>query len=416
MSCEGNAEQASCGHQEQLLCGARVAIDPWHAVRATLWLRNGKIEAVLPGDEPPTAIARSVRTIDLRDHLILPGLINAHDHLQFGMFPRLGQGPYPSWREWARDIYRPHEPPLRALLDFPKEDRLWWGAIRNALSGVTTVCHHDASQSLFAGGSLPVTVHSNFGWAHSLDDENWFERYSQTPRGRPFIVHCAEGLDAKSRREAAKLERRAGLDSHVVLVHAVGISRRDWLKVRAAGAWIVWCPSSNLHILGRTLARDLLMSYPSIALGSDSPISAAGDLLNEIDLARQLFELQPDLLYRMVTTRAAQLLRLAAHAGTISAGGAADLLLVNDRGLSPCESLVRLAREDIAAVLHEGRISVASDQFYARQEEASRLFLCPLEHCGLRWHVAAPEEVLNSCRLPVDPGSLRETSRELTNQ
>ena len=33
-------------------------------------------------------------TIDLQDYLILPGLINSHDHLEFNLFPRLGHGPY----------------------------------------------------------------------------------------------------------------------------------------------------------------------------------------------------------------------------------------------------------------------------------------------------------------------------------
>ena len=50
----------------------------------------------------------------------MPGLINAHDHLEFNLFPRLGRGPYPNAGEWARDIYHPDRSPIREQLRVPK--------------------------------------------------------------------------------------------------------------------------------------------------------------------------------------------------------------------------------------------------------------------------------------------------------
>ncbi|MGA3080385.1 MAG: amidohydrolase family protein [Terracidiphilus sp.] len=393
---------------DYILSGARVALEPWRTVRATLLVRSGKIEAVLPGKMLPAGLPKSVRIVDLKDHLILPGLINAHDHLHFGIFPRLGHGPYPSWREWAEEIYHPEEQPLLDLLKIPKETRLWGGAIHNAFAGVTTVCHHDAPHALLASKALPVNVHANDGWAHSLDDREWTSRYEQTPADQRFIVHFAEGTDAQSYREAARLEREVNLNERLVLVHAVGVSTLDWLKLRAAGVWIVWCPTSNLHILGHTLARGLLLSYPSIALGSDSPISAAGNLLDELQAARTLLDIPPDLLYRTVTTRAAWLLRLTEHRGAIVAGGAADLLITRDNGLPPCESLCTLSRSDIAAVMHGGEVTVASNEFLSQLDQAAQSRLFPLQCHGQRWHVAAPPEVLNlyAEKLHREPSSL----------
>ncbi len=398
-----------------VLSGARVAIDPGHALRAVLLLRNGKIEAILPGDEPPAGLLDFGDRIDLKDHLILPGLINVHDHLHFGLFPKLGRGPYPSWREWGNDIYRPQEPPLRALLEIPKETRLWWGILRNLLSGSTTVCHHDRTHPLLSDPAIPLTVHSAFGWAHSLDDLDWKERYARTPDAWPFIVHCAEGLDGRSRREAAKFKRGARLDDRAVFVHAVGIPRRDWLVLRAAGVWIVWCPTSNLHILGRTLRRDLLLTYPSIALGSDSPISAAGDLLDELQAARAMYDLPPELLYRMVTTRAARLLRLPPQYGSIASGGPADLLVVRDSGLTPSDCLATLSRADIAAVLHQGSVSVASSEFHRQQDGLLQVLNGSVARYGCRWHVAVPPDVL-AIQTPHGCEAKAAEFTEVTNQ
>jgi cytosine/adenosine deaminase-related metal-dependent hydrolase len=71
------------------LSGARVALTATHAERIDLGIRGSRI---LPFDSAPD---KSIE-FDLTGHLLLPGLINAHDHLEFNLFPRLGRGPYPN--------------------------------------------------------------------------------------------------------------------------------------------------------------------------------------------------------------------------------------------------------------------------------------------------------------------------------
>jgi len=60
--------------------------------------------------------------MDLAGHLILPGLINAHDHLEFNLYPRLGRGPYPNAGSLGRvTSYHPRESPIREQLAIPKK-------------------------------------------------------------------------------------------------------------------------------------------------------------------------------------------------------------------------------------------------------------------------------------------------------
>lgn len=210
---------------------------------------------------------------------MLPGLINAHDHLHFSLFPRLGNGPYANATEWARDIYHPDQDPIRRHLEVPKHLRLIWGGLRNLCAGVTTVCHHDEYHPIF-DADFPVRVVKDFGWAHSLEfSDDVRARFDSTPPEKPFVIHLGEGVDECAAREVFKLQELGVLDHRTVLVHAVGLNAQGWELVRRTGAAVIWCPRSNLFTLGRTLQPP--PGVP-LALGTDSSLTTEGDLLDEI--------------------------------------------------------------------------------------------------------------------------------------
>ena len=238
--------------------------------------------------------------VDLSGYRILPGLINAHDHLEFNLFPRLGSGPYPNATKWAEDIYKPTEPPVSDHLRVPKRVRLMWGGLKNLLSGVTTVCHHNPYDPVFDEDGFPVRVVKRFGWAHSLRfSTDIAEQFRATPEDWPFVIHLGEATDSEGSQEIYRLDEMGVLTDRTVLVHAVALDRAGLDLVRRRGASIVWCPSSNLFTLGRTLdagARD------GVALGTDSALTGAGDMLDELEVAGGD--------YRMVSCNASHILRL----------------------------------------------------------------------------------------------------------
>lgn len=217
--------------------------------------------------------------LDLHGLHIFPGHVNAHDHLEFALFPRLGYGPYPNATAWSRDIYHPERSPLAEHLEVPKRARLLWGGLRNLLAGVTTVCHHNPYESIF-DDHFPVRVVKNYGWAHSLEfEEDVRGRFDATPSDAPFLIHAAEGTDAAASREVFELDRLGCLAANTVLIHAVALDDAAWQLVRARGASVITCPRSNLFTLGRT-AR--VPDDIPVALGTDSSLTTQGDFLDEL--------------------------------------------------------------------------------------------------------------------------------------
>ncbi len=220
--------------------------------------------------------------LDLSGLEIMPGLINAHDHLHFALFPQLGSGPYANATDWAHDIYLPQEDPVRRHLRVPKELRLLWGGLRNLLAGVTTVSHHDHWHPVFEG-NFPVRVVREYGWAHSLEfTADVRAAFDAAPPGAPFLIHLGEGTDESAAQEIFRLDEMGALSTRTVLIHAVGLTTEGWARAGEAGAAMIWCPRSNIFTLGRTVDPRALDPARPRAMGTDSSITAGGDLLDEL--------------------------------------------------------------------------------------------------------------------------------------
>ena len=71
-----------------------------------------------------------------------PGLINSHDHLDFNLFPQLGNRIYNNYREWGRDIHNANKAEISGVLRIPAPLRTQWGIYKNLLNGITTVVNH----------------------------------------------------------------------------------------------------------------------------------------------------------------------------------------------------------------------------------------------------------------------------------
>src|SRR5688572_13690713 len=220
--------------------------------------------------------------LDCREADVRAGLVNAHEHLHRNHYGRLGKPPYGNALHWARDIQRRHRRRIASGRKLSRSDAYLAGAWKNLFAGVTSVVHHDAwDEELARAFPLRVIRVAN-------DDSVALAPALGAGRGgaRPYALHLAEGTDEQAAGEIDTIARAGLLDRHLLAVHVVGPGEAGSERLRSSGAALVWCPSSNHFLFGRTAPECLFAGDNDVLLGSDSLLTGIGNLLDELRFAR----------------------------------------------------------------------------------------------------------------------------------
>jgi cytosine/adenosine deaminase-related metal-dependent hydrolase len=325
---------------------------------------------------------------DLGAGVLLPGLVNAHCHLELtalrGALAPVFDAPADGSRfvPWVRDLIR-----ARGSLAPDAQERATREGIEELLE-TGTVAVGDVSNDLAHLALLDesdldaVVLFELIGWDPS-QARQVLERaearlrqaragrvevrlaahapYSVSAalfallvaRGGPAAVHLAESPDeVHFLREgggelSAFLEERVGpvpfepprttpvryLDSlgvlqrGVVAAHCVQVDSGDRALLAERGVHVAVCPRSNRNLgVGSAPVPDLLRAGVALCLGTDSAASAGSlDLMQDVALLRREFpELDPAVLVRMATAGGAEALGLP-DLGSLAAGKRAAL-------------------------------------------------------------------------------------------
>jgi ubiquinone/menaquinone biosynthesis C-methylase UbiE len=314
------------------LTGARLALGPHTAIHADVVMNASRIRGIY--DRPSKSRAQLEGddvVVDLSGLLLLPGLINAHDHLQAG---------------W----------PSRVL----PEVAPWLGALRNFFSGVTTA-FHDEVWDATGTEQFPLRLARNGAHSAKQTVQEIAADFEGTSPDDLLVIDIAWCGNEPGKFLQA-LNGKGLLTERTVLVGAADFDLDSQKLLQEKETAVVWSPTR-----GR-LRSEFATNQHLIALGTDG--TGKCSLADEIQAALKM-GVPPEAIYSMLTSRPASILRLRNGEGRIVADTPADILAVKDSGATPAQALCALPQSPLA-VLVGGRPMLVDDGLLERIPESLR--------------------------------------------
>jgi cytosine/adenosine deaminase-related metal-dependent hydrolase len=297
------------------------------------------------------------------DAVILPGLVNAHTHLEYGSMSAMGDGlPFSPWIEQlivrksglVRDDYLAQSHAgvhaclaggVTTIADCSYADTVAEAAIAQGLRAIVYLeafSDQGDPAGLMAGrlDALPSHPLITPGVSPHAPYTVTTDHYAQLvalarERGIPVATHLLE-----SERDTQPLDDLAGvLGRDTVAIHLVRADREAISLLAGLGVPAVHCPRSNALLgCGTAPVPELLDAGVALGLGTDSPASALSfDMWDEMRAAilvararaRRPDALSAERVLRMATIDGARAIGLAGSIGSLAPHKRADLTVLD---------------------------------------------------------------------------------------
>lgn len=310
-----------------------------------------------------TAATTNGMQLVFNDAVVFPGLINSHDHLDFNLFPQLGDRTYHNYTEWGNYIHQKYPHEIAAVLKVPQAMRTQWGLYKNLLCGVTTVINHGEKLNV---DNSPVSVINNCQSLHSVQFEKQWKRRLNNPLKKhiPVVIHTGEGVNSLASDEINQLLRWNLLQRKLIGVHGVAMNLTQAKKFKA----LVWCPVSNYFLLGTTAPVHRLKEKLPILFGTDSTLTGHWNIWEHIHIAHKTGYLRESELYASLTTQPATIWGL--NSGTVTPGLDADLVIARLKNRpNTVNGLLSINPADILLVISKGNIRLFDEILFSQLSE-----------------------------------------------
>lgn len=340
---------------------------------------------------PGAATAHIVET----HGIILPGLIDAHNHVLFDIFDErhwTPAQPYTNHLQWV------NEPKYDAMLDakqylngqgtpsVPLSCELdKYGEMKGVVGGSTTIIGHTGTNRT-CFGSLARTAEqaSNGLGADNIQVSSLYPPSASSANGvcanyadgstRAYLIHCGEGIDDISRNEINTLGTVTDPDNclyapQTTLVHATAFGDAELNIMAAHGMSLVWSSAVNVFLYGGGTDLTATPNIPlalqkgiNVALGADWSIGGSQNMLDEMRFADKIDNLEfgdvitPKMLFEMATINSAKAMALQDVIGTLEVGKKADLFVIGGDALNPYDTLLASTPTDVRLVMVGGRV------------------------------------------------------------
>ena len=380
-------------------CGANAATpseDPRPAntrivLRGTILAPDGPMKHGYVGIENGRIVSVSEKQPDLpgaigvnTEGIILPGLVDLHNHVAWNALPRWHPGRlFTNRDQWIADAeyHRLVADPFNNAASTAFCDMNAWGELRALIGGATSImatqrkpCIHGLVRNLDFNSGFYGTIELNL---EHIRDVLLLPAPSEPERRAAFVssaqklivepfyealsVHLAEGTDAVAEEEFTFMESHLLLNPKGVLIHGVSLVPHDFQAMAAKGTALVWSPRSNIELYGATADLNAALDAGvEVALAPDWAITGSGSMLDELKFAAKWNRdhlggrLTDRQLVEMTTSVPAHIVGIDDEVGAIRAGLWADLLVVRGDHNDPYAAVVRAGTADVQLELIGG--------------------------------------------------------------
>jgi len=395
----------------------------------------------------------------IRTHgIIMPGMIDAHNHVLFDIFDESDWAPAPGQTYQNHDEW-PNDPRYGAMVDtkqylngelaIPDSSGVpakipnplgcemnKYGEMKGLVAGTTSIVGAANPLDKICYGSLARTIDQK---PNDLADDK-IQVATITPSKSTadsvcqkyvsdatdaYVIHRGEGVDEYSRSEFDKLgtlstEVGCLYAPETTVVHGTAFGEAEFKTMADHGMSLVWSPRSNVFLYGAgtdyTKTTDIEMALGlgiNVALAPDWSIGGSPNLLEELKFADEVDKnrwndklLSPELLVQMVTINAAKALGLDAILGSLEIGKKADITVILGDVTNPYEAIVAARPSDVSFVMVNG-VGLYGDEVL--KEAGSKWASCEaLDICGTPKFACVAEPV------GTDTDKLKQTWQEIT--
>ncbi len=371
-----------------------IPVEPTHQtlLHHSIAISNGKITAILPTTEAHTRFTAK-QHFQLKDHALIPGLINLHTHAAMSLLRGLADDL--PLMEWLKGHIWPAES-RHMSPEFVKDGTLL-ACAEMIQGGITTFNDMYFFPEAAAEAALASKMRAalglitiDFPTAYASDADDYLskglamrDRYNgetllsfcMAPHAPytvgdetlgkvltyaeqlelPIHIHLHETLNEIDQsltqyhqRPIQRLHNLGLLTPSLLAVHAVHLTPQEITLLAKQGCHVAHCPTSNLKLASGIAPVDAMLAKGiNIGLGTDGAASNNRlDMFAEMRLAALLAKgssgkaeiLPAHQALEMATLNAAKALGIDALTGSLKSGKAADITAVNLSALntSPC--------------------------------------------------------------------------------
>ncbi len=341
---------------------------------------------VCTGCECGDAPGRDTATVvDCGDAVISPGLINAHDHLNYD-----DQAPLPSTAADGERFDHRHD--WRGEVSTPSNqygtggtsDGMRLGELRQLLTGTTSMAASTRADAFVRNLDELESADVNLGFdsttyeVFALGDGNenfqancgWNYKYSEFEVGQmhDLVTHTAEGITDYAQAEFFCQSRSTDngqdfTERNVAHIHGIGLFTADYFNMARDNAKLIWSPRSNISLYGMTAAAPTFARLGgTVALGTDWTYSGSASISRELQCAADLNAaaygnaFTDRDLWLMATRNAAQATGADALIGTLAADKIADLAVFRAAPGELHAAVIGATAGDTALVIKAGEV------------------------------------------------------------